>query len=170
MKPQPRTDHHRASIIFYYVVALNTRNKDRCTINRSQAARVLANLLNIHPRGPHSWLRGDFRKHPVSRENFLRFVRKYRNLPGLESPREIKNLAIDLYGMDYRRTLDLLDPQDIDTDTTEDDPAIRKSSRLITSICKLIKACSQEELTIFYRLLLGYHWSADQYQDRVQGR
>lgn len=166
MKPQPQTDHHRASIIFYYVVALNTKNKDHCTINRSQAARVLANLLNIHPRGPLSWLRGDFRKHPVSRENFLRFVRKYRTLPGLESPKEIKNLAIDLYGKDYRKTLDLLDPEDIESNTTQDDTKSRKSCRLVSSICKLINSCSQEELRIIYRLLLCYHRSVDHFQDQ----
>ena len=63
-----------------------------------------------------SWLRGDFKKHPISRENFLRFVRAYRTKPGLESPKEIRALAINLYGLDYKKTIELLDPADRESD------------------------------------------------------
>jgi hypothetical protein len=112
MKPTLAADHHSASLILYGVVAFNTRSKSGYTINRNEAAKILADLLHIDISAPRFWLRGDFRKHPLSRENFLTFVRAYRTRRGLESAKEIAALAIDLYGLDAKKALELLDPQD----------------------------------------------------------
>ena len=94
----PKPDPKRASLTLYLIVALNTGAKLESTINKTVAAQVLADLLQIDRRAPLSWLRGDFKKHPISRENFLRFIRAYRTKPGLENVKEITALAINLYG------------------------------------------------------------------------
>lgn len=78
------------------------------TINKIKAAQALSDLLQIDRRAPISWLRGDFSKHPFSRENFLKLVREYQNKPGLESDSKVTGLAVDLYGSDYQRALELL--------------------------------------------------------------
>ena len=112
MKPELKPNHNRASIMLYCSVALNAKSKSGRTLNKLNAAQALSDLLQIDRRAPISWLRGDFSKHPFSRENFLKFVRAYQNKPGLESNREIADLAVNLYGSEYQKALDLLDPME----------------------------------------------------------
>jgi hypothetical protein len=66
--PSFEQDHKQASITLYSVVALNTKPELKNTINRTEAAQALAALLQIDRSTPMSWLRGDFKKHPVSRD------------------------------------------------------------------------------------------------------
>jgi hypothetical protein len=147
MRSHPKPDHNRASITLYYVVALSTKRKLKNTITRAEAAQVLADILEINHRAPESWMRGNFRKHPISRENFLRFVRAYRTKPGLESPTEITALAIDLYGSDYKRAVELLDPADRESDPAQDVMlAPPGKANLATAICNLIESSSPEEV------------------------
>jgi hypothetical protein len=132
-------DHKQASITLYSVVALNTKPKLKNTINRTEAAQVLAALLQIDRSAPMSWLRGDFKKHPISRENFLRFVRAYRTKPGFESSKEIATLAINLYGLDYEKAIELLDPADRESDPAQAVPLSQlNGTHLLAEICNLM--------------------------------
>ena len=144
MSNHPESDHTRASINLYYIVAQNTLLKYKNTISRAEAAKVLAVLLQIHPRASESWMRGNFRKHPISRENFLKFVRLYRAKTGLETPKKITALAIDLYGREYKKAIELLDPQDRKHAPSQ----IKQPSKvnLAAAIYNLIEASSPEEL------------------------
>jgi hypothetical protein len=144
MRSHPKPDFNRASITLYYVVALSTKRKSKNTINRKETAQVLADLLQINHRAPEAWLRGDFKKHPISRENFLRFVRAYRTKPGLESPTEITALAINLYGPDYKRAVELLDPADRESEVKQ--IMLPDKVNLATAICNLIESSSPEQV------------------------
>lgn len=108
MKPTPAPDHNRAAVMLFSVVALNTHSKSGYTINRKEAAQVLATLLQIDRSAPLSWLRGDFRKHPLSHVNFMKIVQAYRTKPGLESDGEVMDLAMHLYGFEQHKALDLI--------------------------------------------------------------
>jgi len=161
MHNHPESDHNRASITLYYIVAINTKHKLKNTINRTEVAQVLADLLQIHNSTPASWMRGDFRKHPVSRENFLRIVRAYRTKPGLETPKEITALAINLYGLDYKKAIELLDPADHESDLAQDIPASPHGKpNLVTVICNLIEASSSAEVENALVTKIAYQWSA----------
>jgi hypothetical protein len=141
----PKFDHKRASITLYSIIALNTKRKSKNTINRKDAAQVLANLLKIDNSTPMAWLRGNFKTHPISHENFLRFVRIYRTKPGgLESAKEIRALAIDLYGSGYKKAIELLDPADRESDLTQ--ITLPSKVNLAAAIYNLIEASSPEEL------------------------
>jgi len=144
MHNHTKSDHNRASITLYYIIALNTKLKFKNTISRAEAAKVLAGILNINQRAPESWMRGNFTTHPISRENFLRFVRIYRTKPGLESAREVGALAIDLYGSDYKKAIELLDPVDRVIESTQIISPVKVN--LAAAICNLIEASSPEEL------------------------
>ena len=144
MHNHTKSDHNRASIALYYIIALNTKLKFKNTITRAEAAKVLAGILNINQRAPESWMRGNFRKHPISRENFLRFVRIYRTKPGLESAREVGALAIDLYGSDYEKAIELLDPVDREIEIKQ--VMLPGKVHLAAAICNLIESSSPEEL------------------------
>ena len=160
MTHRPNSDHTRASISLYYVVALNTKHKLKNTISRNEAAQVLANLLQINPRAPASWLRGDFKKHPMSRENLLRFVRAYRTRPGLETPKEIRVLAVDLYGSNYKRAIELLDPADREVDQVQKAPVtLAGESNLMTAIFNLLETSPPEEVRSVFVSMIAYHWS-----------
>ncbi len=157
--PSFEQDHKQASITLYSVVALNTKPELKNTINRTKAAQALAALLQIDRSTPMSWLRGDFKKHPVSRENFLRFVRAYRNKPGLESPKEIIMLAINLYGLDYKKTIELLDPADRASNLTQNvPPLLHDSTSLVTAICSLIESSPPEEVKSAWGTMIAYQW------------
>jgi hypothetical protein len=110
--PSLRPNHNRAAIKLYTIVALNKTSKSGFTLSKVEAARILSTLLHVHNRTSASWLRGDFQQNPFSRENFLKFVREYRTLPGLNTPKKITELAKDLYGLDFKRAVDLLEPED----------------------------------------------------------
>lgn len=147
MHNHPESDHNRASITLYYVIALNTKHKLKNTITRNEAAKVLAVLLQIHSRAPESWMRGNFRKHPISRENFLKFIRAYRRKPGLENVKAITALAINLYGADYKRAIELLDPADRESESAQNVPVVLPDKvSLAAAICDLIEASSPEEV------------------------
>lgn len=120
--PSFEQDHKQASVTLYSVLVLNSGTELERTLSKIELAAILADLLQINPRAPLSWFRGDFKKHPLSRENFLRFVRKYRNKPGLESPKAIKTLAIHLYGRDYKKAIELLDPSDREKEQPQESP------------------------------------------------
>jgi hypothetical protein len=157
--PPFEQDHKQASITLYSVVALNTKPELKNTINRTEAAQALAALLQIDRSAPMSWLRGDFKKHPISRENFLRFVRAYRTKPGLESSKEIATLAINLYGLDYKKTIELLDPADRASNLTQDVPLLLHDSKsLVTAICSLIESSPPEEVKIALATMIAYQW------------
>jgi hypothetical protein len=143
----PKFDHKQASITLYSVIALNTKRKSKNTINRKDAAQVLAKLIQINSRAPKSWLRGNFKTHPISHENFLKFVRIYRTKRGLENVKAITALAIDLYGRDYKRAIELLDPADRESDLVQDVlVTLSGKVNLATAICNLIETSSPEEL------------------------
>jgi hypothetical protein len=143
----PQFDHKRASITIYSIIALNTTRKSKNTINRKDAAQVLADLLKIDPSTPMAWLRGNFETHPFSRENFLKFSRIYQTKIGLESPKEVRALAINIYGIDYKKAIELLDPSNRGSDPPQDIPAsLPGKVNLATAICNLIEASSPEDL------------------------
>ena len=143
----PQFDHKQASITLYSIIASNTFRKSKNTLNRKDAAQVLADLLKIDPSTPRAWLRGNFETHPISHENFLKFVRIYRTKPRLESAKEIRALAINLYGVDYKKAIELLDPSNRGSDPPQDIPVTLPGKiNLMTAIYKLIEASSPEEL------------------------
>jgi hypothetical protein len=153
----PAPDHKRASLAIYFVVALNTTNESKSiTINKSTAARILANLLEVDLSVPFSWLRGDFKKHPLSRENFLRFVRAYGSKPGLETPREIQVLAQYLYGADYKRAMQLLDIGDRVVELQYENPAAQEQANV--EIYNLL-ASNAEAIEIALGAMGVYHWA-----------
>ncbi len=158
--PPFEQDHKQASITLYSVVALNTKPELKNTINRTEAAQALAALLQIDRSAPMSWLRGDFKKHPISRENFLRVVRAYRNKPGLESPKEIIMLAINLYGLDYKKTIELLDPADRTSNLTQNVPLLllHDSTSLVNAICNLIESSPSEEVKSAWGTMIAFQW------------
>lgn len=156
----PKPDPKRASLTLYLIVALNTGAKLESTINKTVAAQVLADLLQIDRRAPLSWLRGDFKKHPISRENFLRFIRAYRTKPGLENVKEITALAINLYGSDYKKAIDLLDPADRERELSQDiQVTLSSKSNLVTAICNLLESSPSEAVEIALVTLIAYQWS-----------
>ena len=121
----------------------------------------MAALLQIHPRAPESWMRGNFRKHPISRENFLRFIRAYRTKPGLENVKEIRALAINLYGADYKKAVELLDPADRENEMTQDvSITLYGKPNLVTAICNLIESSPRDEVEDALVTKIAYQWSA----------
>ncbi len=164
----PKSDHKRASLTLYLVVALNTENKLGRTINKIGAAQVLADLLQIDRRAPMSWLRGDFIKHPLSRENFLKFIRAYRTKPGLENAKEIATLAINLYGSDYKRAIELLDPVDWESNLAKDVlVTLPGESEVVTAICNLLES-SPEAIEIALGTMTTYQWTASVLLEKLQ--
>jgi hypothetical protein len=159
MKPALKPNHRRASITLYAVVALNEKGGSEYTINRTRASEILAGLLDIDRSIPLSWLRGDFKKRPLSRENFLKFVRAYRAKEGLETPKKITALAVDLYGSGYQRALELLDPQDREVVSEHEAPLEKKD--LASAIFDLIKSSSPEEVKQALMLLMGQRLEAE---------
>jgi hypothetical protein len=94
----------------------------------------------------------------LSRENFLRFVRTYRTKPGLETPTEIKALVIDLYGSNYKKALELLDP--VDREVDEEVPvAPPGEANLMDTIFNLLETSPPEEVRSVFVIMLAYHWS-----------
>lgn len=160
MTNHPDSNHTRASITLYYVVAINTKRKLKNTINRTEVAQVLADLLKIHNSTPASWMRGNFKTHPISRENFLRIVRAYRTKRGLENVKAITALAIDLYGRDYKKAIELLDPADRESDLAQDVPVMLPgTSDIVMTINDLLKS-SPEAVEIALVTMKAYQWSA----------
>lgn len=149
MKLTDAPDHNRAAIMLYSMVALNTQSKSGYTINRIEAAQVLARLLQIDSRAPHSWLRGDFKKHPLSQSHFLKIVQTYRTKPGLESAREITALAIYLYGLDHHQVLETLGSTDrklMPKNEKQFDERQSEKKELAKVIFDLIDSSSPEEV------------------------
>ncbi len=140
----PQFDHKQASITLYSIIASNTFRKSKNTLNRKDAAQVLADLLKIDPSTPRAWLRGNFETHPISHENFLKFVRIYRTKPRLESAKEIRALAIDLYGSDCKKAIELLDA--VDRKSGPAQIKLPSKVNLAAAIYYLIEASSPEEL------------------------
>ncbi len=167
MSFQVDSNHTRSSITLYYVVALNADLKFKNTITRNEAAQVLADNLQINHRAPESWMRGNFEKHPISRENFLRFVRIYRTKAGLESPKEIRALAIDLYGEEYKRAIELLDLADRESDLSQDVPVILSDqSDEVTVILNFLAFCSPEAVKSACLTLIAYQWSVHTFRHK----
>jgi len=159
MKPELKPNHNRASIMLYCSIALNAKSKSGHTINKIKAAQELSDLLQIDRRAPLSWLRGDFSKHPFSRENFLKFVRAYRNKSGLESDREITDLAMNLYGSDYQKALELLDPMEWEIVPEYKNCYERKD--LARAIFDLIDSSSPEEVKGALMYLMDQRFKRD---------
>lgn len=152
-------NHKQASIKIYSLVALNSGKKLEPTLNRRQAAAVLANLLQIHHGTPLFWFRGNFKAHPISHENFLKFVRIYRTKPGLESPKEILALAIDLYGRGYKKAIELLDPADRESDPVQNvSVRLHGTSDVTMTINNLLEFDSPESIQIAFATLSAYQW------------
>jgi hypothetical protein len=155
-----KSDHKRASLTLYHIVALNAEIKLGYTINKIGAAQVLADLLQIDRRAPMSWLRGSFIKHPLSRENFLKFVRVYRTKPGLENAKKIVSLAISLYGSHYKRAMELLDPSDRESNLAQDVMVtLPGESRVVTEIYNVLES-SPEAIEIAFGTMNTYQWTA----------
>jgi hypothetical protein len=155
-----KSDHKRASLTLYHIVALNAEIKLGYTINKVGAAQVLADLLQIDRRAPMSWLRGSFIKHPLSRENFLKFVRAYRKKPGLENAKKIVALAISLYGSQYKRAIELLDPADQESNLAQDiQVTLPGKSDVVTAIYNLLES-SPEAIEIALGTINTYQWTA----------
>ena len=153
-------DHKQASITLYSVVALNSGTKLEQTLNKREASAVLADLLQIHSATPLFWFRGNFDTHPFSHENFLKFSRIYRTKTGLESPKEIRALAIDLYGQYYKKALEILDPVDREGDPVQDIPITQPDTvSLVTAICNLIESSPSDEVEDARLTKIAYLWS-----------
>lgn len=156
-----KTDHKRASLTLYHIVALNAEIKLGYTINKIGAAQVLADLLQIDRRAPMSWLRGSFIKHPLSRENFLKFIRAYRTKPGLENAKKITALAISIYGTHYKRAIELLDPADRENNLVPDIMiSLPGESKVVKEIYDLLES-SLEAIEIALGTMNTYHWTAN---------
>ena len=154
-------DHKQASITLYSVVALNSGTKLEQTINKRDASVVLADLLQIHSGTPLFWFRGNFDTHPFSHENFLKFSRIYRTKTGFESPKEIRALAIDLYGQYYKKALEILDPVDREGDPVQDISITQPGTvSLVTAICNLIESSPSDEVEDALLTKIAYQWSA----------
>jgi len=154
-------DHKQASITLYSVVALNSGTKLEQTLNKRDASTILANLLQIHSGTPLFWFRGNFDTHPFSHENFLRFSRIYRTKTGLESPKEIRALAIDLYGVDYKKAVELLDSADRENEMMQDvQLTLPGNVSLVTAICNLIEASPSDEVEDALLTKIAYEWTA----------
>jgi len=154
----PESDHKRASLTLYHVVALNTETILGRTINKVGAAQILADLLQIDRRAPISWLRGNFNKHPLSRENFLRFIREYRTKSGLENISDITALAIYIYGADYKRAIELLDPADREPVIKDVLDPIPGEKEVVEEICGLLGS-DPEAIKIALGTMATYKWS-----------
>ncbi len=164
----PQADSRRASLTLYLIVALNTEIKLGHTINKTEAAQVLADLLQIDRRAPASWLRGDFIKHPLSRENFLKLIRAYRTKPGLENTKEITALAISIYGSDYKRAIELLDPADRESNLAQDVlVTLPGESQVVMAICNLLES-SPEANEIAFGTMTTYQWTASVLLEKLQ--
>lgn len=155
----PKSDSKRASLLLYHIVAFNAETKLERTINKIGAAQILADLLQIDRRAPMAWLRGDFIKHPLSRENFLKFVRAFRKKPGLESVKEITALAISIYGSDYKRAIELLDPEDREKNLAHNSLVkLPGDSKVATAILNLLEA-NPEAIEIALGTITTFQWS-----------
>ncbi len=164
----PKSDHKRASLTLYYIVARNTEGKMGQTINKIGAAHILADLLQIDHRAPISWLRGEFIKHPLSRENFLKLIRAYRTKPGLENTREITALAINIYGSNYKKAIELLDPIDRESDLEQEVVfELQGESDVVTAIYSLLES-SPEAIEIASGVMTTYRWTADELLKKLQ--
>jgi hypothetical protein len=151
----------QASITLYSVVALNTGTKLEQTLNKREAAAVLADQLQIHHGSPLFWFRGNFKTHPISHENFLKFVRIYRAKTGLETPQKITALAIDLYGREHKKAIELLDARDREKDPERVAPVrLPGTSDLTMTINYLLEVGSPEKIAIAFATLTSYQWSA----------
>lgn len=164
MKPTLASDHHSASVELYGIVAFNTRNKSGYTINRNEAAKVLADLLQIDSSAPRFWLRGDFRKHPLSSQNFLKIVRAYRTKRGLESPKKITALAVDLYGPGYEKAVEILDPADREVES--ENASFLKKKALANAIFQVIYSSPSEEVKEAMMQLMGQRFVDDLGRDQ----
>lgn len=166
--PSFEQDHKQASVILYSVLVLNSGTRLGRALGKIELAAILADLLQIDPRAPLSWFRGDFKKHPLSRENFLRLVRAYRNTPGLESPKAIKTLAIHLYGRDYIKAIELLDPVDREKEhPRESSLHLPGKSRTVTAIYNLL-ASNPEAVEIAFGAMTTYQWNADTLLEKLR--
>lgn len=156
-----KQDHKQASIALYSIVALNSGTNLEQTLNKREASTILADLLQIHRGTPLFWFRGNFDKHPFSHENFLKFSRIYRSKAGLESPKEIKALAIALYGVNYKKAIELLDPADRENEMTQDDSiTLPDKPNLTTAICNLIESSPPDEVGDALLTKIAFEWSA----------
>ena len=164
-----KSDHKRASLTLYHIVALNTESKLGRTINKIGAAQVLAKLLQIDCRAPRSWLRGDFNKHPLSRENFLKFIRAYRTKPGLENAKEITALAINIYGSDCKRAIELLDPADREYNQAQNVlVTLPGESEVVVAICNLLES-NPEAIEIALGTMTTYQWADNEILKNLRG-
>ncbi|MBI5944312.1 MAG: hypothetical protein HY864_08080 [Chloroflexi bacterium] len=164
----PESDHKRASLTLYHVVALNTDSMLGRTINKTGAAQILASLLQIDRRAPMSWLRGDFNKHPLSRENFLRFIREYRTKSGLENISDITALAICIYGADYKRAIELLDPADREAEIEDLIVSIPGEKEVVEEICGLLGS-NPEAIEIALGTVATYQWADNDILKNLKG-
>ncbi len=163
-----KSDHKRASLTLYHIVALNTESKLGRTINKIGAAQVLAKLLQIDCRAPMSWLRGDFNKHPLSRENFLKFIRAYRTKPGLENAKEVTALAISIYGSDCKRAIELLDPADQESGLAREVLVTLPGKKdVVAGICNLLES-STEAAEIALGTMTNYQWADIELLEKLQ--
>ncbi len=164
----PQADSKRASLTLYFIVALNTEIKPGHTINKTEAAQSLADLLQIDRRAPAAWLRGDFIRHPLSRENFLKLIRAYRTKPGLESTPKITELAINIYGSEYKRAIELLDPADRENNLAQDVLiALPGEPQVVTAICNLLDS-KPEAIEIAFGTMTTYQWTASVLLEKLQ--
>ncbi len=160
-------NHKQASITLYSVVALNSGTKREQTLNKRDASTILADLLQIHSGTPLFWFRGNFDTHPFSHENFLKFSRIYRTKTGLESPKEIRALAIDLYGRYYKKAIEILDPADRERDPVQDAQlTLPGSVSLVTAVCNLIESSPPDEVEDALVTKIAYEWSTSNFRGK----
>ena len=91
----------------------------------------------------------------------------YRTRLGLESAKEIRALAINLYGADYKKAIELLDPADREGDPTQDIPVTLPGKvSLVTAVCNLIESSPSDEVEDALVTKIAYQWSASNSRGR----
>jgi hypothetical protein len=92
----------------------------------------------------------------------------YRTKPGLENTHVITALAISIYGSDYKRAIDLLDPGDQESNLTNDVIiTLPGESEVVTAICNLLESLP-EAIELALGAMTTYPWTASVLLEKLQ--
>ncbi len=95
-------------------------------------------------------------------------IRAYRTKPGLENAQKITELAISIYGSDYKRAIELLDPADRECNLAQDVlVTLPGESQVVMAICNLLES-SPEAIEIAFGTMTIYQWTASVLLEKLQ--